>query len=1234
MGSGCQNGSQLSQHARPFLSQNTPNFSRPRSGIMEPQRPPQPNRYLPPPSKPRPALIDSGLLDGVSFESDPIINFIPLKPTKYQDPYEQLGSVASLIGGNSEDVLDPPDARPSRSAGKNINDNDPVPGLEKVPSFPLPGLGRTSSASSSSLYPISTPRTQTSSGAGSGNNSSGKSSAWSTVSNRVFSDAAPDVVTSTQKEPGLFTKEYDKLARKHGLQPFPVGHMVEPSSVSVSSASVKKHNEEIPKIVVPHGPIGKGTKMLNRFLKRTDSTRDISERSRKTLGHPLGQKKIGVGLNSPGIFRVAGSPNATEALYDYYQRQLGNSQGDSIVQTTSLATLPTHLTYTVNDVAHLFKALLAGLPGGLLGSPAVFQALYSVQSFLFVDPDLHPRTAKNIKPRMIALAIASLNLHFRISLICAVFGLLRCVALSTHGISDEVRITKPAETFTFMKEDALGVIFGPLLLGDKSDHILVPAHEERGGLLVLPTVAPQPDEEPAKGKENVVVQMKKIGALEMTAKMYDMPDLTPLMGELPPAPPSQQKLPPRVSGKKESSGRENNNRRRDPTPPVTEIRNDPRPSSRNNSKSDIRNDGPSSYRSPQPQPPPPKSKSSSLKHVKSFKTLKGTRHSTKTSKASDMNDLTMPPHLVGEQDLIDAGETPTTTQRPSSWRWTSREKQQQRQKEEMSSGMEDMSSLDLDLDFSKSLKEEAVAQSLHEGKHISAAKLVGDIDAPVVLLEVPGEVGSKRGGDNGGSSSRGVNGDGGGAGGDLMIDFEERDGGGAIEGSLLVSDSIKEKKNGYKQKNTEAPYIAATKSNGTEALLKDPDLVALLGMDEDRNTTPTPAENRVVRVPETGYSSSDSGVQNGNNKRSFSGKAQGLRVTPSATLQSPQQTRPNNDLEVTGDQGKTPVLTLTRPGSDRTIKIPRGGGNALDQVDKKLLEVTVPKEPMSGTEAEDEFRTPPLGDITPRPPLDSGGGLATPKSVHEEYALSIHDSDFEDRLSFEKRGDGGKSRNGNGNINNEGIDVVNAASPPPPPPASQAGQQFQSQTQTQNETSTAIVQRTTSTSSTYQPTLPLEMRSNTALYAEIRRLTQLVDVRTEEAKQSRRELDLARKMANAGTLSQLLRDAKEESKVWRNRAEWAEKKLREMMMLGASGGGGGYYVQDGGGGGGREDDNGGGWDQRDGEGGREREREREDEEVLGRGGKRVGSWGVGMEREVIPVVNDVHHGGPGKRFGY
>lgn len=218
----------------------------------------------------------------------------------------------------------------------------------------------------------------------------------------------------------------------------------------------------------------------------------------------------------------------------------------------ALAQLPSHIQYSVNDVAHLFKKLLSGLPGGLLGSPAVFQALFSIQSSLFARADETEEKSRKVKARMIALALASLNLHFRISLICAVFGLLKAVATATRQATQS-KIINHAETFTLMKEDALGIVFGPLLLGDKSDQILVQPLNDRGGLLVLPKLSPSPDVKPVKGRfgrknteyakmqeekvkraalvtemliedwEDIVVQLRKIGALEITQKEYNIP---------------------------------------------------------------------------------------------------------------------------------------------------------------------------------------------------------------------------------------------------------------------------------------------------------------------------------------------------------------------------------------------------------------------------------------------------------------------------------------------------------------------------------------------------------------------------------------------------------------------------------------------------------------------------------------------------------------------------------------
>lgn len=256
-------------------------------------------------------------------------------------------------------------------------------------------------------------------------------------------------------------------------------------------------------------------------------------------------------MRKQGIFRVSGNINTTFALYDYYQRQLEENNNEAVVATTALARLPPNIDYTIHDVAHLLKKLIYGLPGGLLGSTAVFQALYNVNCYVFPDPSLDDEKTHQVKPRMIALALSAINLHFRISLMCSIFGLLRAINLASEQ-ETRSKVKDPHETFVHLRDDALGVVFGPLLLGDKSHHILVDEVEDRGGLLVLPTIDhnTHTSAQKKKGKpefheakksmertrraslvtqmlidhwEEIAYQMKRLDTLGITAQAYDLP---------------------------------------------------------------------------------------------------------------------------------------------------------------------------------------------------------------------------------------------------------------------------------------------------------------------------------------------------------------------------------------------------------------------------------------------------------------------------------------------------------------------------------------------------------------------------------------------------------------------------------------------------------------------------------------------------------------------------------------
>jgi hypothetical protein len=67
--------------------------------------------------------------------------------------------------------------------------------------------------------------------------------------------------------------------------------------------------------------------------------------------------------------------------------------------------------------------------------------------------------------------------------------------------------------------------------------------------------------------------------------------------------------------------------------------------------------------------------------------------------------------------------------------------------------------------------------------------------------------------------------------------------------------------------------------------------------------------------------------------------------------------------------------------------------------------------------------------------------------------------------------------------------------------------------------------------------------STTTLHTQIRNLQRQLDLKTEEAIQLRRQLEV-QEDADVGTLSQQLREAKRESQMWKERAESAERRIK------------------------------------------------------------------------------------------
>ncbi|TLD24348.1 hypothetical protein PspLS_06633 [Pyricularia sp. CBS 133598] len=195
------------------------------------------------------------------------------------------------------------------------------------------------------------------------------------------------------------------------------------------------------------------------------------------------------GPTARGVFRVPGSVRAVAALYDYYFANI-EPGGVTISGTVRTPSLPTHLEYGVHDVASTFKKLLGGLPGGILGSLSVFDALVAIRSHFNGDPEANRTRQTKLRARLIALAIGTLKSQFQRELVCAVFGLLCLIGRTSETTPREDAHGRPLPTSDLMGYNALGIVFGPLLVGTLIDQYSMQVAEPGAGLVLLPVTPP------------------------------------------------------------------------------------------------------------------------------------------------------------------------------------------------------------------------------------------------------------------------------------------------------------------------------------------------------------------------------------------------------------------------------------------------------------------------------------------------------------------------------------------------------------------------------------------------------------------------------------------------------------------------------------------------------------------------------------------------------------------------
>ncbi|KAI1214792.1 uncharacterized protein F4807DRAFT_8849 [Annulohypoxylon truncatum] len=203
--------------------------------------------------------------------------------------------------------------------------------------------------------------------------------------------------------------------------------------------------------------------------------------------------------NTRGIFRIPGSIRTVNTLYEYYCADRDTSD---ISETTRCPNLPNHIKCNTHDVASAFKKFLSGLPGGILGSLSLFDAFVAIHSQLHANPELAKTKETKLRARLIALAIGTVKSQYQREIICAVFGLLCFIGRAAENTPREDEDGRPLPTSGLMGYNALSIIFGPLLINDLIQSYKMKVADPAVGLVLLPVSNPKSRKERRKHRRS------------------------------------------------------------------------------------------------------------------------------------------------------------------------------------------------------------------------------------------------------------------------------------------------------------------------------------------------------------------------------------------------------------------------------------------------------------------------------------------------------------------------------------------------------------------------------------------------------------------------------------------------------------------------------------------------------------------------------------------------------------
>ncbi|KAE8369581.1 hypothetical protein BDV27DRAFT_141071 [Aspergillus caelatus] len=193
-------------------------------------------------------------------------------------------------------------------------------------------------------------------------------------------------------------------------------------------------------------------------------------------------------LSTPEVFCNAGDMKMAARIYDYFAKQVLSAENvhDRIEVTVRRGEMPVELmkilghgaspkfSSQVLSVGWVFKALLAGLPGGILGSARLYRILVSICYGRIADSNgcnggygggLSP--PGHTKVQAIGLAVLALTTPMQLNLICAFFGLCAMLLYETErtGEVDKLGgdVGRSGLTLELLSLERLGYVLGPLL---------------------------------------------------------------------------------------------------------------------------------------------------------------------------------------------------------------------------------------------------------------------------------------------------------------------------------------------------------------------------------------------------------------------------------------------------------------------------------------------------------------------------------------------------------------------------------------------------------------------------------------------------------------------------------------------------------------------------------------------------------------------------------------------------